>query len=224
MTIRNPNILGRKPPSIDALQAYNVNRPGQIEAVWQPYYDFLTYAAGGQTQLTFFQRTVGTAGTTLADTNMRAAGQFPRPVQFLVTGLQVVYSPAKAISESAALATTPDVPLTNIIDTGALSRSGWLRLTIGSKEYLTDGPIGKFPPVYGLDVNGELGTNVNAATLTQVVDYANFSGKYYSVTPFLIPSNQNFDVTLNWPVAIPVTGATNRIGVILDGFEYRLSQ
>lgn len=224
MTIRNPNILGRKPPSIDALQAYNVNRPGQIEAIWQPYYDFLTYPAAGQTQLTFFQRTVGTAGTTLADTNMRASGQFPRPVQFLVTGLQVVYSPVKAVAEVAALVTTPSVPLTNINDVNAVARSGWLRLTIGSKDYLTDAPIGKFPPVYCLDVAGELGPNVNAATLTQVVDYANISGKYYSVTPFLIPSNQNFDVTLNWPAAVAVTGATNRIGVILDGFEYRLSQ
>lgn len=224
MTIRNPNILGRKPPSIDALQSYNVNRPGQIEAVWQPYYDFQVYPQAGTTNLTFFQRTVGTAGTTLADTNMRASGQFPRPVQFLVTGLQVVYSPAKAAAQVAAAADTASLPQTNIVDVNALHRSGWLRLTIGSKEYLTDAPIGKFPPVYGLEIEGDLGPNVNAATISQNVDYANFTGRYYSVTPFLIPSNQNFDVTLNWPTAIAVTGATDRIGVILDGFEYRLSQ
>jgi len=222
--IRNPNILGRKPPSIDALQSYNVNRPGQIESIWQPYYHFQTYPAAGATQLTFFQSTVGTAGTTLADTNMRASGQFPRPVQFLVTGLQVVYLPAKAAAEVAGAATDASVPLTNIVDVNALSRSGFLRLQIGSKDYLTDAPLGKFPPVWEVDIEGRIGVSNNAAALTQTVDYANFGGKYYSVTPFLIPSNQNFDVTLNWPAAVSVTGAANRIGVILDGFEYRLSQ
>jgi hypothetical protein len=222
--IRNPNILGRKPPGLDALQSYNVNRPGQIEAVWQPYYHFQTYPSAGVSQMTFFQQTVGTAGTTLADTNMRASGQFPRPVQFLCTGLQVVYLPASAAAKVAAAVDTPSVAQSNIIDTYALSRSGYLRMTIGSKDYLTDAPLGKFPPVWNVDVVGELGPNVNAATLSQVVDYASFDGRYYSITPFMIPSNQNFDVTLNWPTPVAVTGETDRIGVILDGFEYRLSQ
>jgi len=88
------------PPSLPALQRYNVNRAGAVEVIWQPTYDFQVYPAAGITQLTFFQTTVGTAGSTLATTNMEASGQFPRPKEFLVTGIQVFFEPGGAVAQA----------------------------------------------------------------------------------------------------------------------------
>ena len=55
------------------------------------------------------------------------------------------------------------------------------------------------------------------------VDFARAIGRYYEITPLLVPMNQNFSVALNWPAAVAVA-TTGRIGVILDGFYYRQSQ
>ncbi len=55
------------------------------------------------------------------------------------------------------------------------------------------------------------------------MQYARSAGRYYDITPFVIPQTQNFAVTLNWPTAQAVVTA-GTIGVILDGFYYRQSQ
>lgn len=212
-------VTAYNPPGEEALRNYNVNRAGQVEVIWQPFYDYLTYVAAGQTQLTFFQRTVGAGGTTLADTNMRAAGQFPRPWEFLVTGIQIILQPTVLPNSTAAAAAT----LANTNNAHQiLNQPAWLELFIGSKAYLQDGPLIKFPQQYRLAGNNAIAATFAAGTF-MATDYAVGAGKYYAITPVKIPANQNFNVTLNWPALQAVT-ANTRIGVILDGFQYRLSQ
>lgn len=207
------------PPQLTALRNYDVNREGQVEVIWQPIYDYLTYALAGQTQLTFFQRTVGAGGTTYADTNMLAAGQFPRPQEFLCTGIQIMVAQAGLPSTTAAAAAV----LPNVNDVfEMLVLPAWLEFTIGSKVYLRDGPLVKFPQQFRLAPNEQISGTFAAGTF-MAVDYAAAAGKYYAITPVKIPANQNFSVTMNWPAAVSITAAT-RIGVILDGFQYRLSQ
>lgn len=206
-----------KPPVLSALAAFTPNRPDAIESIWQPQYDFQDYAMAGQLQLNFFQVPVGQSGKTLADTNMTNAGMFPTPSAFFVTAIMVVFIPGNTVS---AANVTPRA-LTNLVDVNAVANAGYLKLSIGAKDYLTDAPLGKFPP------NFSIGGLVAAATATATTgtdaNYARSAGRYYEITPFLIPATQNFNVQLNWAALVPVTLA-GRIGVILDGFLFRNSQ
>lgn len=211
---------GRVPNSLDELQQYNPNLPNAIESIWQPFYDFQSYPTAGQTQLLFFQIPQGQSSKTLSDTNMTLAGQFPAPTAFLCTALMVAFFPGFAnVASNTANAATANA---NINDVVKVADSGYLQLTIGSKIYLTDGPTGKFPPNFS--VSGQQAISGTYAAGTQVaIDYARTVGRYYEITPLLVPMNQNFSVSLNWPTAVTTT-AIGRIGVILDGFYYRQSQ
>ena len=210
-----------RPPQIAALRKYNVNRAGQYEVIWQPLYEYQTYPTTGQTLLTFFQNTVGSVAGGLSATNVRAAGQFPRPQEFLVTGIQVTFEVGAAIAVDAIARVQ-----TNWQDAFDVANGGNLDLFIGSKSYLTDSPIGVFPQVYGIGGAGDTAaaTTTAATDIAKVLDYARPLGKYYAITPIKIPANQNFNVTLNWPEGLVTVTTAATIGVRLDGFLYRLSQ
>lgn len=204
------------------LSKYRVNRPGQLEVLRQSLYDFQAYAQAGQAQLSFFQVPVGQAGKTKADTNMTLAGQLPSGQQFLAQSLEVYFFPGTII---------PGVgPVANLIDgfvndVWAVYKGGWLEFTVGSKVYLTEAPIGRFPPKTRLDGwASENGNTTAAAALYTRTSYATPAGRPYPVDPYiLLESTQNFTVQLNWPVAVAVTNA-GRIGVIIDGLLIRNSQ
>jgi len=206
-------------PSLDELNAYNVNRAGQVEAIKASLYDFQAYAVGGQTQLQFFQTPKGQGGKTFADTNMTLAGSLPAPMSFLVETIEIYFFPLNAISTAAAA-----VALENWNDVYDVGKSGWLELFIGSKPYLDEAPLMKFPPRCGL-------TGVAAAALAGEVadqaitaDYASFGGPVYEmIPPILLVPSQNFNVTLNWPAAVAISLA-GRIGINMGGILYRNSQ
>jgi hypothetical protein len=200
-----------KPPNIAALRKYNVNRVGQYEVIWQPLYEYQTYPTGGQTLLTFFQNTVGSIAGGKSTTNVVAAGQLPRPQEFLITGIQVTFEVGAAVFQVGVIQP-------NFQDVFDVSNSGNLDLFVGSKSYLTDAPIGVFPQQWGVYNDNAIG---NLAVGT---DYARPIGRYYSITPVKLPANQNFNVTLNWPEGVVTVATAAVIGVRLDGFLYRLSQ
>lgn len=210
--------LGRSPMSLTDLTFYNPNRPDSTEAIWQPFYDYQSYASAGATSQIFFQVPNGQSSKTFADTNMVLPGQFPAPTAFLCTAVMVFFDAGGSDSAS----TTTAVAQTNINDVIAIANSGYLELTIGSKVYLRDAPLGKFAPNF--TVNGFtafLGSTTAPAMIQ--TGFARAAGRYYEITPFLIPQSQNFNVTMYWPAAV-TTSSTGRIGVILDGFYYRQSQ
>ena len=210
------------PPTLQALKEYNVNRPGQVEVIWQPLYEIQAYPIAGVAQITFFQNTVGAGGLTQADTNMEAAGQMPRPKEFLVVGIQVFFEPGNAIAVGNAAAATTQENWNDVSD--VMNGAAFLRFFIGSKDYLVDAPLSKFTQQFRLGgVANNAATGTNATPVVWLIDYAVHSGRYYSITPTKLPSNQNFNVSLNFPVVIAVNVA-GRVGVILDGFQYRLSQ
>lgn len=213
--------FARVPMPLDQLQIYNPNRADAIEAVWQPFYHFQTYAlAGTTTAYTFFQVPYGQAAGGYADTNMLLAGQFPSPTSFFCTGIMVVFIPGNVVSATAATG----VALQNWNDVVKIANTGFLQLTVGNKPYLYDAPLGKFPPNFSVGGNAAISNGVfQTANISTYLDYARASGKYYEITPLLIPQTQNFNVTLNFPTTAAVT-TNGRLGVILDGFFYRQSQ
>lgn len=216
----------RNAPNLAQLQQYQVNRAGQKEVIWQPQYDFQVYPAAGVGALTFFQAPIGQSGKTKADTNLEAAGQFPRPKEFLVNHIEVLFfpgvPPARGQRNTAAALGTPQFAN----DMYAFRQSGFLELFIGSKTYLTDGPMALFPPSGRLAGHAALSdsTTAGAAQGTQV-DYADAAGALYEITPVLLESNQNFNVTINFPTAVALpSGIAARVGVRLGGWLTRNSQ
>lgn len=210
--------MGRTPLPLNDLVFYNPNRPDATEAIWQPQYDFQSYGTAGATSFIFFQVPNGQSSKTFADTNMVLPGQFPAPTAFLCTAIMVAFFPGAAVSATG----TQGAINTNWVDSVAVGNAGFLELTIGSKPYLRDAPIGKFAPNF--THNGVFGGY--GSSTAGVIAYTGFSrwaGRYYEITPFLIPQSQNFNVSLYFPTAQTVN-VTGRIGVILDGFYYRQSQ
>lgn len=206
-------------PTLQELQSFSVNRPGQVEGIRQSLYDFQTYAQAGQTSLTFFQIPIGQSSKTKADTNMTVAGSLPAPQHFLLEGMEVHFYPANPISATGAIVAE------NYNDVYDVHKSGWLDLFIGSKSYLTEAPIGRFPPSVGVSGSAALSdTTTAAASRVSVIDYARFGGMPYKVDPpILLVPTQNFSVSLNWPAAVPIAVA-GRIGIVMKGILYRNSQ
>ncbi len=207
-------------------QKYRVNRPGQPEIISQPLYDTALYAAAGQTSLTFFQVPVGQSSKTLADTNMEIAGSLPQPKIFLCTGIEIYFFPnftLKTVSTGPAA----DAPLNNWNDQYTFRTAPmWLDFFIGSKSYLKDGPAMKFPPSTRLAGDAAVTSTLTAgaATMTKL-DYAEGAGRHYAMTPVALESNQNFSLSLNWPVAVALPSTvTGRVLVNLCGYTIRLSQ
>lgn len=207
----------RKAPSMKSLEDASVSRPNQIEAIWNPLYDHQTYALAGTTQqYSFFQVQLGQSSKTYADTNMEAAGSLPAGKNFLIEGIQVVMLPSIAVSVQGAQAV--DAFLN---DVKTLGQAGYLKLFIGSKDYLIDAPIGKFTQQFGLAGFASAADVTTAgAALQHRSAYAAWRGQYYAITPVRLRSNTNFSVTLNFPTTTAIS-ADMRIGVILDGHIYR---
>ena len=212
---------GLQAPSLAQLEKYNVNVEGQPEVIWQPLYDFQAYPAAGFTSLRFFNVPAGQAGKTFDDTNLETAGVLPVPVNMAITSLEIMFFPGSVISETSANVGR------NWNDAQAVFEAGHLSLVIGSKEYLLDAPLGRFPQTVRLAGDAALASNLvaAAATITKI-DYAAFSGAPYRIVPLRLISQQNFRVDLVFDggaVALP-SAVAGRIGVRLNGFRYRLAQ
>lgn len=210
----------RGAPSLAALNKFNVNRAGAVEAVRQTLYDFQTYAQAGQTSLTFFQVPQGQAGKTLDDTNMEIAGSLPSPKRFLLQSIEVYLFPGPFPSTLGAPALSAFAN-----DVYEVGMSGFLKFFIGSKDYLIEAPLQRFPPkthLYGWSGASDSTTAGAAQAVNNT--YASFAGRAYRIQPeILIEPTQNFNVSLNWSAAVGIS-ADARIGVVLDGILYRNSQ
>jgi len=209
-------------PALADLQQYNVNRPGQIEVVRQSLYDFQTYNAAGQTQLSFFQVPQGQSGKTKYDTNMEVAGSLPNPKNFYVTSIEILFYPDVLVDTFNAAAAANSAQADDVY---TFAKSGYLDFFIGSKSYLTEAPLGVFPPKTRLQVNTAISSN--SATVGEVKnEYATMSGQPYILDPgILLVPTQNFNITMNWPAAVALPSTVNaRVGVRLNGFLYRNSQ
>lgn len=215
------------------LEKYRVNIAGHKEYVRQTLYDIQTYAAAGQTQLLFFQIPKGQSSKTIADTNMESAGALPMPKIFWAESLEILFFPGElpvTSAASAAIATAPAVPnFAN--DVYTVQKSGSLKFFIGSKTYVEEAPIGRFPSKTRLEINADAGlgggvTGAGDFVVNTTIDYAAFAGRPYRLEPqVLLEPTQNFVVELNWPTAVALPSTVDgRIGVVIDGILLRNPQ
>lgn len=230
-------------PSLTDLNQYRVNRQG-VEGIRQSLYDFLLYPTAGQAAFNFFatpqgqgitSAVGGVVGTpkTVQDTNMTVAGMLPAGMTFLMNSIEVpffagtvntanTYTLAAPSLFAVAAAATVAAQLNDI---NSFYQSGSLKLFIGSKTYLEEAPLLRFPPKCQFTYDGAVATN--SATVGEVaIASGKISGRPYMVEPpVLLENNQNFSVSLNFPTAVATPSGFNaRVGVILDGYLYRNSQ
>jgi len=235
-------------PSLSqAAQMYAVNRPNQFEGVRQSLYDFQIYPTAGATQFTFFAIPQGQGVSShtgnaanvkgIWDTNMETAGSLPNPKAFLAESLEIIFEPGSVataatftsqVVNSFVAVPTNQVPISAgaLNDINVVRQSGELRFFIGSKAYLDEAPLGRFPPKTGLEVAGAAVAGNSATTGNVAIASGRFGGRPYYLNPpvFLAPT-QNFSVTLNFPVVVATPSGFNaRVGVVMDGFLYRQSQ
>ena len=234
----------QKIPSInEARQSYSVNRLDATEGIRQSLYDFQLYPAAGLPQFTFFQLQQGQGLSShplnannvkgIWDSNMESSGQLPNPKRFLIESIEVSFE-AGSVATANTFTTVSPVAFaavaaatvgSYITDINVVRQVGVVGLFIGSKYYLQEAPIGRFPPKVRPELTGTVASNsattaeVFAGTLKQV-------GRPYFIEPAIfLESTQNFRVDIAFPAAQPLpSGFNGRIGVILDGYLYRNSQ
>jgi hypothetical protein len=186
------------------------------DEIYAPLFDSATYAAAGQTQMTFFALPIGQGVTsapgavgakTEADTNLTNAGLLPKGNRFLCTGLEFQFYPGN----NPGFGATADAQLgRNWNDVYAVGKSGWIRFRIQNRDYVLDGPLINMPPVVRLAGAASVTSTLTAGAATAgEIDYATFAGLPYNIVPVFIESNQSFTVQVNWPaaVALPSTVA-----------------
>jgi len=202
-------------------EQFRATVPGQSEAINQPLYDYQSYAAAGQSQLTFFQSPIGSGGKTLEDTNMDLAGALPQGKTFVVQALEVAFFPGVSPGTIGAPAATN---FTN--DVYAFMKSGHLKFFFLSKSYLDEAPIGTIGQSFGVDMNAALSdASTAAAAQARTVEYAQLHRRVYKINPVTIAPQQNFSVSMNWGTVVPLpSGNAARVGVRLLGTLYRAAQ
>lgn len=213
-------------PSRQNLAKYNVNRPGW-EAIRQSLYDFQAYAAAGHSTLTFFAVPNGQSSKTLSDTNMTLAGQLPAAQEFLVNSIEVVFFPTVPVVAADNPAAYGAGAIANAVnDVYKFYRTGNLTFTIGSKPYLQEAPLGRFPAKTQFDIKAALSQAGEVADKQGRIAFAQSVGRPYLLSPadLRLTSSQNFTVSLNWPEGVQTVVNPGRVGVILDGILYRRSQ
>lgn len=206
----------------------------QWELLTQSLYDSVAYPAAGLNSNTFFTVPIG-QGTglgggakTRSDTNMQLAGQLPAGNMFIISSVEVSLQPATpTVAAGMPAAFGAQAVATSINDSYIIGRSGNLNLTILSKPYVQDAPIGKFPPTADFSLNAALcdGTTLASASQSRI-GYGGWEGLTYILTPnnLLIPSSTNFSVTLAWPEGLQTITNPARIFCRLNGMLARKSQ
>lgn len=205
-------MAGRKAPTAANFRKFSVES-GLTETIYSPLYDFQSYALAGTTQsYNFFQVQNGQSSKTLEDTNMESAGQLPAGKSFIIEAIQVVMFPGVGASVQGAQAVSAFLN-----DMYTLGKAGYLKLFIGSKDYLIDGPIGKFTQQFGLVGFSSVADVTTAGAALQHRDaMGQWRGARYEITPVVLKPNTNFSVSLNFPTTTAIS-ANLRLGVILDG-------
>lgn len=202
----------------------------RLEEVIQPIYD--TEAINALSgEFNYFQRPLGQAAIagfskTLRDTNLRTAGQLPRPQVFVITGIRVIPS---LVSGDASASPAPVIPdFSDFLSTlKAIVHESILTLRIGTKDYLQV-PTFRVPANVGVDAVGWAQRTATAGEAAENDVYYSLwpEGEYFSTLPgrLRLPSLQGFNASISFPRAAVnstlVSGGL-KVTVALDGIHGR---
>lgn len=160
---------------------------------------------------------------------MQLAGQLPTNQLFLVESVELLFFPnfgGATEEEPAAFGAQQSAEIVN--DAYHFAKAGSLKFEIGSKDYLREGPLQKFPGKTSFTVEGALADATTAAASQQSrIAFAHSAGRPYLLNPpLLLIENQNFSVELAWPngnQAMP-SGEDAKVFCVFDGVLFRRAQ
>jgi len=199
--------------------------PNQVQTRRRSYYSFVAYPTAGQSQFAFFGQTIGTANRQL--TNIQRSGHLDNPL--IVKALRTRYFITMQ-NNNAWVGTDASTLFSDIVN--GFFQAGVLRVIISSKEWFQlPTPFLYAPAAYGVPevyTAGTQGNNISRGPYA----YPGVAGKEgaYLVDPqFLIGSDQNFMLTIEYPTGlVPIIASTivgNNttlyVGIELDGIEIR---
>lgn len=228
----DPNRVIIPIPTRGQLDAFNVNREGW-EGVTQTLYDSAAYPSAGSAQILFFQTPAG-QGTgfaggskTFEDTNITNAGMLPANIEFLIQSIELLFlptTPTVVAAMPASLDAAANAAQVIINDAYIFYRTGFFKLFIGSKDYLTEAPLMKFPAKANFALNSALASSTTADTKALKTGFATARGRPYLLkAPLRLVSNQNFNASINFP-SLRVISNPALVYCTLDGVLYRRSQ
>jgi hypothetical protein len=197
---------------------YVVTYGNALEFIADTLYDTQTYAAAGQTSLSYFQ----TASTpqTIANTNMPLAGQLPDRQGFLIMSIRCYPITQPASSARAASGTTPQPGA--IKDFMTMIAGGVVTFNFLNKNY------GSFP-LWLLPAGGGafpfFALEGATADPGGFVDFANNGipdarDIYVLEQPLFLPPQTKIGVTANWN-AIATINVNTPIKILFDGLMVR---
>lgn len=201
------------------------------DIIYAPIYDSANYASAGQNQIIFFTSPLGQGTTTapsasgsktLADTNLNGAGQLTKGNEFFMIGQELMPFAGQSPETNLGAGATVNGFINDIYTMG---KAGFLTLQIGSnRPYIQDGPLMIFPPAARLAVASSYGGSSTAGTQSVLgVQYAQWTGEPYAITPVYIEATQGFQEILQWP-ALVTLNATARLYSRLRGYLIRNAQ
>jgi hypothetical protein len=199
------------------------------EVIRVTLFDSQTYLAAGQPNLKFFTQGLG-QGQNDSQTNMQLAGQLPTDQEFLIETVEIAFWPTvpAATGQNPADLGAPASP--NLInDQYVFRRTGNVKLRIASKDYVFDGPLGKFPAGQHFEISGALSdsTTAGSAQATRAV-FADMHGKMYTLKPYslLLESMQAFQLSINYPEGVQALPSGNPALVVVSfgGLLFRHAQ
>ncbi len=199
-----------------------VNIPGTKEVIWEPLYDTVAYPAGGAATLILFQDQIGKNGKTLSQTNMDLDGQLPKGKALKVVSIQLAFY--TGVQANTQITGNNIEQESSINDVRTFSENGSLKFRIGSKEFLRQAPLGKFPAAERISgfADGAISqdTPPNNGNMTS---YSAASGRLFTISGLLLESSQNFHIELNDLPPLP-SGIDGRIVCTLNGWLGRNAQ
>lgn len=193
------------------------------------------YAVGGSVATNI---STATNATTL-HTNIPAAGFLPTPKIFLTTGIRLIVTEMTSalidpvddtVADSAAAITFLGEDSDLLEDAMRIIYGSFIRYFVGTKDYMV-GPTWLTPGNTGImgvsDSTLAVGATPENLAEFQRVSTFHGMGKYFALDryPVLVPSQQNFFVSLNFPQPTrPTLGASRAVYAVLDGIFGRETQ
>lgn len=219
-----------------------VGAQAKLEPIHQPLYSaYLMDAAQVLNEALFFQYAIGgTVASNIATattanelhTNMRTGNLLSSPKMFLTTGIRIVVAELSSglinpIDDSAATtraAQTFTGEDSNLLeDLLRIFYGSFVKFFVGTKDYLiaptwfTPANAGVVGEMSDVATVGASATNVSTS---QRYHTLHTRGRYFALDryPVLIPPQQNFYVSLNFPQTTrPTLGASHAVYAVLDG-------
>lgn len=214
--------------TIAQLQAqFGTMQPNKLQALRKQFYSFISYPLVGSNQLNFFGQAVGNSGATLEDTNMPVQGSFGTSAMLI----KAIYCSYKLFDYELVAYDGLDANCFEVELLNGLFNAGVLTLTVNAKDYAQiQFPFLQAPPADGrTHMYNVGGPAANTWGPADVALSSRCENRYICDPEIFIAAQQNFACSISYPsgqipirsTGIVTAGNPLRVGVILDGIEFR---